>query len=109
VILGHADADPDVRAMYQAGRQMLIDEAAASLFGTRNPSPVLRAAMAGFAGLLEGVAEHWQQDKEVGRQQIIELIVAALPAMISAAQEVDPAIQIDAEVAAMLSPGARVA
>ena len=103
VILGHADADPDVRAIYEAGRQMLISEAAEGLFGTRNPSPVLRAAMAGFAGLLEGLTEHWQQDQELEREQIVQLVIAALPAIFSAAQSVDPTIQIDPEVSALLS------
>jgi hypothetical protein len=40
---------------------MLISQAAETLFVTDDPSPVLRAAMAGFAGLLEGLTEHWQQ------------------------------------------------
>jgi hypothetical protein len=89
-----AAALPEARELIEGFRQRTMDIVLTQLTGTRKPRPVLRAAIRGWLGYMDAVILDWAQTKDIPREKLRDLLVAAFAATLAAAQQVDPKVQL---------------
>ena len=66
----------------------------AQLTGRRKPRPVLRAAITGWLGYMDAVVLDWTESKDIPREKLRDLLLAAFAATLAAAQQVDPKVRV---------------
>ncbi len=64
------------------------------LTGQRKPRPALRNAIKGWLGYMDAAILDWTQTNDLPRQQLQQLLLAAFAAAITAAQQIDPTINL---------------
>lgn len=99
--------DAEIRAALERGRELRVAAVLAGI-GAWGPdpeaaagSPALRAAVQGWIFFVEGVVLRWLEQHDLTREEVRELLRAALVGAIAAARQVDP--RIDLDPAAVLS------
>ncbi|MFC8383763.1 TetR/AcrR family transcriptional regulator [Nocardia sp. NPDC057272] len=85
--------DAEVRQIRDRHRIRLIDALVVEVTGS-DSSPVLRAAINGFASFIEGLVLHWMHTREVSREQVKDLVVGNLFGTMLAALRTDPDIEL---------------
>lgn len=90
-----ASALPEARELVERFRQRTMDMTLANLAHTDQPRPALRTAIRGWLGYLDAAILDWTQAKDLPREQLRELLIAAFGAALLAAQQVDPEIQLE--------------
>jgi AcrR family transcriptional regulator len=92
--------DPDVRAALEQGREQRVTEVLDAVLawgpqpGARPRPPALEAAVRGWIFFVEGVVLQWLEQRDLEREQVRELLRAALIGSIAAAREVDPGLEL---------------
>lgn len=86
---------PEVQALRDREKLQLIKEIARAVTGEGDPGPPLRAALEGWIGMVEGTTLHWCREGGLEAAEVRELLVAALPGALAAAQALDPELTFD--------------
>jgi AcrR family transcriptional regulator len=90
-----AAALPEARELVEGFRQRTMDMALARLTGDAAPRPALRTAIKGWLGYMDAAILDWTQTKDLAREQLRDLLIAAFGAALTSAQQLDPEIQFD--------------
>ena len=90
-----AAALPEARELVENFRQRTMEMALRQLTGSHKPRPALRIAITGWLGFMDAAILDWTQAKDVPREQMRDLLIAAFGAALLSAQQLDPEIQLD--------------
>jgi len=85
---------PEARDLVEGFRQHTMDVVLWELAGNRNPRPALRTAIKGWLGYLDAAILDWADAKDLSREKLRDLLVAAFGAALLAAKQADPKIQL---------------
>jgi AcrR family transcriptional regulator len=85
---------PEAREIVEGFRQHTMDLVLAELAGRRKPRPALRIAVKGWLGYMDAAILDWTQARDLPREQLRQLLVAAFAGALMAAQQVDPKIEL---------------
>lgn len=95
--------DPDIQAVLEEGRErrvaVILDGLAGQLLagGADRDSAVLRSAVQGWIFFVEGVLLRWLDKRDLGRDELRELLRTVLVGTLAAAAAVDPALELAGE------------
>lgn len=101
--------DPDIVAAMEEARERRVTEVLAAIAAwSSDPavvveSPAMQAAVRGWIFFVEGVVLRWLERRDLDREQVRELLRAALVGATNAAKGVDPALELN--LAAELGAG----
>jgi AcrR family transcriptional regulator len=90
-----AAALPEARELVEGFRQHTLDMAVTRLTGGGKPRPALRTAIKGWLGYMDAAILDWTQAKDLSREQLRDLLIAAFRAALLSAQQLDPEVQLD--------------
>lgn len=93
-LMQSAAALPEARELIEGFRQRTMEIVLAQLTGTQKPRPLLRAAITGWLGYMDAVILDWAETKDIPREKLRDLLVAAFAATLAIAQQVDPKIHL---------------
>jgi AcrR family transcriptional regulator len=93
-LMQSAAALPEARELVESFRARTMDMVLVELAGRRNPRPALRTAIKGWLGYMDAAILDWTQTRDLPREQLRELLLAAFVAALFAAQQVDPKIKL---------------
>jgi AcrR family transcriptional regulator len=85
---------PEAREVVDAFRDRTMDMALAELTGRRKPRPALRTAIRGWLGYMDAAILDWTAHKDLTREKLRDLLVAAFGAALIAAQQTDPKLHL---------------
>jgi AcrR family transcriptional regulator len=85
---------PEARELVEGFRERTMDMAVARLTGGEPPRPALRTAIRGWLGYMDAAILDWTRAKDLTREQLRNLLLAAFGAALLAAQQIDPEIQL---------------
>lgn len=86
MLRGAASGDPDMRAVFEDTRTEMVERTVAHVPSIGiDPGPAVRLAVRGWVAFVEDITIAWLSDPALTREQFIELTVAALPAVVTAA------------------------
>lgn len=85
---------PEARELVEGFRERTMELVLAELAGRREPRPALRTAVKGWLGYMDAAILDWTQAKDLPREKLRELLVAAFAGALLAAQQVDPKIEL---------------
>ena len=88
-MIRNAGAAPEVRALLDRVRTETAKRILAGLSPAGPPSPVLRTAIRGWLGFMDGACLDWVNHKDLEREVLHGLLVSTLTAAVLAAGEVD--------------------
>ncbi len=86
-MIRNAGAAPEVRALLDRVRTETAKRILAGLSPAGTPSPVLRTAIRGWLGFMDGACLDWVNHKDLDREVLHGLLVATLTATVLAAAE----------------------
>jgi AcrR family transcriptional regulator len=86
---------PEARTLVEGFRQRTLGLVLDSLTGRRKPRPALRTAISGWLGYMDAAILDWTMARDLPRESLRDLLVAAFGATLISAQRVDPKIQLD--------------
>lgn len=86
---------PEAREVVEGFRQHTMDLVLSELTGRRKPRPALRTAIRGWLGYMDAAILDWTEAKDLPREKVRELLVAAFGAALLAAQNADPKVHLD--------------
>ena len=85
---------PEARELVEGFRERTIRLVLSGLAGSHEPRPALRTAIKGWLGYMDAAILDWTQAKDLPRQTLRDLLIAAFGASLLAAQQADPTIQL---------------
>lgn len=85
---------PAARELVEGFRARTMDMVLAELTGRRKPRPALRTAIKGWLGYMDAAILDWAQAKDLPREQLRDLLLAAFLASLFAAQQADPKVEL---------------
>lgn len=85
---------PEARELVERFRERTMDLVLAELAGRRKPRPALRTAVKGWLGYMDAAILDWTQSRDLSREQLRQLLVAAFAGALMDAQQVDPKIEL---------------
>jgi AcrR family transcriptional regulator len=85
---------PEAGDVVEGFRTQTLEQIVRRVAGTGTPPPALRAALRGWLGYVDAVLLDWVDGRDLSRDQIRDLIVAAFGGALLAAQQVDPTVQL---------------
>jgi AcrR family transcriptional regulator len=88
---------PEARELVEGFRQRTMELVVSGLTGKRKPRPALRTAIKGWLGYMDAAILDWAQAKDLPREKLRDLLVAAFAASLLAAQQADPKIKLHAQ------------
>jgi AcrR family transcriptional regulator len=86
---------PEAREMVEGFRAQTMEMVLVRLSGRRKPRPALRAAIAGWLGYMDATIIDWTQHRDLPREKLRDLLIAAFGATLLAAQHIDPKVKIE--------------
>ena len=86
---------PEARELVEGFRQRTMDMAVARLTHHDTPRPALRTTISGWLGYLDGAILDWTEHRDLPREDLRDLLIAAFVAALLSAQEADPEIELD--------------
>jgi AcrR family transcriptional regulator len=86
---------PDARELVEGFRARTMNMVLAELTGRRKPRPALRTAIKGWLGYMDAAILDWTQAKDLPREQLRDLLLAAFLASLFAAQQADPKVELN--------------
>jgi AcrR family transcriptional regulator len=89
-LMQSAASVPEARELIEGFRKATMELVLAELGGTGKPRPILRAAITGWLGYMDAVILEWVQSKDISRDNVRDLLVAAFAASLAIAQQLDP-------------------
>ena len=96
-LMQSAAALPEARELIEGFRRRTMQLVLEQLTGTPNPRPMLRAAITGWLGYMDAVILDWAQSKDIPREKLRDLLVAAFAATLTIAQQLDATIQLETD------------
>ena len=93
-LLQSATALPEAREVVQGFRAATLQNIVGRLTDERNPPPALRTALQGWLGYIDAAILDWVEHRDLTREQLGDLLVAAFTAALLAAQQADPKVQL---------------
>ena len=85
---------PEARNLVEGFRQRTMNMALARLTNNETPRPALRTAIRGWFGYMDAAILDWTETKDLPREQLRDLLIAAFGAALLAAQQIDPEIEL---------------
>jgi AcrR family transcriptional regulator len=85
---------PEAHELVDGFRQQTMNTLLRELIGQQAPRPTLRVAIRAWLGYMDAATLDWTSSKDVPREKLRDLLVAALGASLLAAQQADPKIQL---------------
>jgi AcrR family transcriptional regulator len=85
---------PEAGELVEGFRERTIDLVLVELIGRRKPRPALRMAIRGWLGYMDAAILDWTEHRDLPREQLRDLLLAAFGAALLAAQQADPRIQL---------------
>ncbi|HEV3391695.1 MAG TPA: TetR/AcrR family transcriptional regulator [Solirubrobacteraceae bacterium] len=85
---------PEARDLIEGFRQRTMDMALARLTNGGAPRPALRTTISGWLGYMDAAILDWTEHRDLPREDLRDLLVAAFVAALLSAQEADPAITL---------------
>jgi AcrR family transcriptional regulator len=86
---------PEARELVEGFRERTMNLVLFGLTGNRSPRPVLRTAVKGWLGYMDAALLDWIQTRDLPRQTLRDLLVAAFAASLVAAQQADEKIKLE--------------
>jgi hypothetical protein len=86
---------PEARDLVEGFRQHTMDLVLAELAGKRKPRPALRTAIKGWLGYMDAAILDWTRARDLPREQLRDLLIAAFGGALLSAQQIDPEIELD--------------
>ena len=96
-LMQSAAALPEARELIEGFRERTMEMVLAELTGARTPRPALRAAVAGWLGYMDAVILDWTQAKDIPRETLRDLLLAAFAATLAIAQQIDPRVRLKSD------------
>jgi AcrR family transcriptional regulator len=90
--------DPEVLAIREGQRAFVIGLILEGIGQPRKPAPALRMALEGWLSFVEGASLDWLVRRDLNRDEVRRLLIAALGGALAAARGADPSLEIDPEV-----------
>ncbi len=94
-LMQSAAALPAARELIDGFRERTLELALAGLTGRRKPRPALRTAIKGWLGYMDAAILDWAQARDLPREKVRDLLLAAFVGSLLAAQQVDPKLQLN--------------
>jgi AcrR family transcriptional regulator len=91
LMAGGVGSDPEVRAILDEERRLVIERVVAVL-GLPAAPPALRTALEGWLSYMEGATLDWVEHRDLPLTQVRDIIVAMLAGSLAAAHQVDRSI-----------------
>jgi AcrR family transcriptional regulator len=85
---------PEARQLVEDFRQRTMDLVLAELTKQRKARPALRTAINGWLGYMDAAILDWTQNKDLPREKLRDLLVAAFGGALMAAHQADPRIRL---------------
>ena len=85
---------PTARELVEGFRQRTLELALAQLTKRRKPRPALRTAIKGWLGYMDAAILDWTTARDLPREKLRDLLLAAFISTLLAAQQVDPKIDL---------------
>jgi AcrR family transcriptional regulator len=85
---------PEAREVVQGFRATTLENILVRLTGRRSPPPALRTALQGWLGYIDAAILDWVHNRDLTREQLRDLLIAAFGAALVAAQQTDPKVQL---------------
>lgn len=85
---------PEARELVEGFRARTMKMVLAELTGRGEPRPALRTAVSGWFGYMDAAILDWTQHKDLTREKLRDLLIAAFGAALLGAQQVDPKIRL---------------
>jgi AcrR family transcriptional regulator len=99
LMAGGIGSDADVREILDRERNGFLRLIAEAATGSGfDPSPALRAALQGWMSFIEGASLDWLAHRDLEREKLREIIIAALPGALAAAVQADPKLRFDRSI-----------
>jgi AcrR family transcriptional regulator len=89
-----ATALPEAREVVQGFRAATLRSIVGRLTDERDPPPALRTALQGWLGYIDAAILDWVEHRDLTREQLGDLLVAAFTAALLAAQQADPKVHL---------------
>jgi AcrR family transcriptional regulator len=86
---------PEARELIEGFRQRTMDMALARLTNGGTPRPALRTTIRGWLGYMDAAILDWIQHRDLLREDLRDLLIAAFVAGLLSAQEADSEIKLD--------------
>jgi AcrR family transcriptional regulator len=90
-----ATALPEAREVVQGFRTATLQKIIVRLTGKRTPPPALRTTLQGWLGYIDAAILDWVDNRDLTRDQLRDLLVAAFAAALLAAQQADPNVDLE--------------
>jgi AcrR family transcriptional regulator len=94
-LMQSAAALPEARELVEGFRAQTMELVLARLTGRRKPRPALRTAIKGWLGFMDAAILDWTQARDLPREKLRDMLLAAFLASLFAAQQADPKIKLD--------------
>jgi AcrR family transcriptional regulator len=85
---------PEAGEIVERFRTATLSQVVERVTGETEPAPALRAALRGWLGFVDAVLLEWVERRDLNRDQVRDLILAAFGAALLAAQQVDPRVEL---------------
>lgn len=95
---------PEARELVEGFRQQTMALILVELTGRRKPRPALRSAIKGWLGYMDAAILDWTETKDLPREKLRDLLLAAFAAALMAAQQADPNIRLRLSDSDLVAP-----
>ena len=95
LLAGGLGSDPEVRAIRDGQRAFVMRLILDGIGQPSDPAPALRAALEGWLSFVEGVSLDWLLRRDLERDEVRGLLIAALGGALAAARAADPSLDVD--------------
>jgi AcrR family transcriptional regulator len=89
-LMQSAAALPEARELIEGFRERTMELVLTQVTGTQHPRPLLRAAITGWLGYMDAVLLDWAETKDIPRDKLRDLLIAAFAATLTIAHQLDP-------------------
>ncbi len=93
-LMQSASALPEAREIVQGFRAATLENIVVRLTDKHSPPPALRTALQGWLGYIDAAILDWVEHRDLTREQLRDLLIAAFAAALLAAQQADPEVQL---------------
>jgi AcrR family transcriptional regulator len=94
-LMRSAASVPEAGEVLEAFRTQTLDQLLVRLSRSGKPRPVLRNALKGWLGYVDAAILDWIQARDLTRDQVRNLMIAAFGAALMAAQHADPELTLE--------------
>lgn len=94
-LMQSASTIPEARQLVTEFRAHTLSRIVVELTGTPDPPAALRNALEGWLGYIDAAILDWIEHRDLTRDQVRDVLLAAFVAAVQAAQRTDPTIQLE--------------